>query len=100
MDVVLVPLFKIILEILSLYRWALIIYVILSWLFFFGVVNADNQFIRVIGGFLSSIIEPVLTPIRRFIPVVGGFDLSMLALFFGIYFVEMVLGQILFKIVV
>ncbi len=99
MDIILVPLVKILLEVLSLYRWALIVYVIMSWLFFFGVVNPGNKFVRMVIEFLTNIMEPVLNPMRRVIPVIGGLDLSVLALFFAIYFLEMVLTQILFQLV-
>jgi YggT family protein len=48
----------------------------MSWLVAFGVVNVRNQFIRVIVDLLYRVTEPVLRPIRRFLPNLGGIDIS------------------------
>ena len=49
---------------------------IMSWLVAFGVVNVRNQFIRVIVDLLYRVTEPVLRPIRRILPNLGGVDIS------------------------
>ena len=48
----------------------------MSWLVAFGVVNVRNQFIRVVVDLLYRVTEPVLRPIRRFLPNLGGIDIS------------------------
>ncbi|MAT34605.1 MAG: hypothetical protein CMK06_05615, partial [Ponticaulis sp.] len=40
----------------------------------------------------GAIIEPVLTPIRRFVPPVNGIDLSMIVLWVILYFISSFLG--------
>ena len=48
--------------------------------------------------YLASIIEPVLIPIRRVVPPVGGLDLAFLILFFGLQFlVQPALGHLAFN---
>lgn len=83
---------KLIIEIivmaLSFYVWLIIAHIILSWLFVFNVVNSRNQFVSMIGEFLYRVTEPALRPIRRFMPDLGGIDLSPIVLFFAIYFVQ------------
>ena len=37
--------------------------------------------------YLALVIEPVLTPVRRVIPPLGGFDLSFLVVFFVLQWV-------------
>ena len=37
-----------------------------------------------VASFLYTITEPVLAPLRRVIPPMGGFDISFLILFIGI----------------
>jgi YggT family protein len=69
-----------VLLLLSALKWGLIAYAILSWLIAFNVVNPYNQFVRMVNGFLSQILEPMLRPIRRFMPALGGVDLSSLIL--------------------
>lgn len=63
-------------DILGIYSAIIIASAIMSWLVAFGVVNVRNQFIRVIVDLLYRVTEPVLRPIRRFLPNLGGIDIS------------------------
>ena len=67
---------KLIYDILGVYSAIIIASAIMSWLVAFGVVNVRNQFIRVIVDLLYRVTEPVLRPIRRFLPNLGGIDIS------------------------
>ncbi len=67
-------------SLIDLYMWVVIIFVVLSWLVAFDIVNTRNQFVRTIGDFLHRITEPALRPFRRVLPNLGGVDLSPLAL--------------------
>src|SRR5690606_2002659 len=60
--------------VLNLYSWCLIIWVIMSWLISFNVINTHNRFVHMVGDFLYRITEPALRPIRRFLPDLGGLD--------------------------
>jgi YggT family protein len=62
--------------ILSLFVWALIINAILSWLVAFDVVNYRNRFVYNVARFLDAVTRPVLAPIQRIIPSLGGVDIS------------------------
>jgi YggT family protein len=62
--------------ILSLFVWALIINAILSWLVAFDVVNYRNRFVYNVAKFLDAVTRPVLAPIQRIIPSLGGVDIS------------------------
>lgn len=73
-------LFMVIDLVLELYIWCLIIYVVVSWLIAFNVINTYNRFVSTVLNFLYQITEPPLRPIRRVLPVFGGVDLSPLAL--------------------
>ena len=70
----------IILIVLDLYVWLLIASAILSWLIAFNVVNTRNQFVAAVAEFLYRITEPVLAPIRRMMPNLGGLDISPIIL--------------------
>ena len=67
---------KLIYDILGIYSGIIIASAIMSWLVAFGVINVRNQFIRVIVDLLYRVTEPVLRPIRRFLPNLGGIDIS------------------------
>ena len=73
---------------LSLYVWVLVTGAVLSWLVAFGVVNNYNRFIQTINEFCFRLTEPVLARIRKFVPAVGGLDLSPLVVIFGIMFIQ------------
>jgi YggT family protein len=55
---------------LNVFTWSIIIYVILSWVSPGGYNPA--------AALVAAIVEPVLAPIRRLIPLIGGIDLSPL----------------------
>lgn len=81
----------IVLIILDLYVWLLIAAAILSWLIAFNVVNTRNQFVSAIAEFLYRITEPVLAPIRNFMPNLGGLDISPVILILIIMFIQRVI---------
>ena len=81
----------IVLIILDLYVWLLIASAILSWLIAFNVVNTRNQFVAAIAEFLFRITEPVLGPIRRALPSLGGLDISPIVLILIIMFLQRVI---------
>ena len=89
--IVLDPLLRVTLIVIDLYIWAVIISVILSWLVHFGVVNTGNQFVSMVGDFLWRLTQPALRPIRRYVPNLGGMDLSPLILILGLIFLQMVI---------
>lgn len=75
--------------VLQVYSYVLLARALVSW-----IPNLDPY--NPIVQFLYQITEPVLEPIRRLIPPVGGMiDISMLVAFFGI----MILQQLLFSLV-
>lgn len=79
--------------VLGLYRWILLAMVILSWLISFGVVNTRNQFVSIVWQVINQLTEPLLRPIRRFMPSFSGLDLSPIVLFLAIIFLEVLLGS-------
>jgi YggT family protein len=81
----------IILIVLDLYVWLLIAAAILSWLIAFNVVNTRNQLVSAIAEFLYRITEPLLAPIRSFMPNLGGLDISPIILILIIYFIQRVI---------
>jgi YggT family protein len=98
MDTILLPLIEVVRIALNLYVWAIIISAILSWLIAFNVVNTSNQIVYTIGDFLYRITDPVLRPIRRFLPDLGGIDLSPLVVILGVWFLNGVLGRLAHQI--
>jgi YggT family protein len=85
---------------LGIYWWLIIASAVFSWLFAFNVVNPRNQFVATIGNFLYRVTEPALRPIRRFLPDLGGIDISPIVLLLIIFFIRQLLWTIIAPAVV
>ena len=86
-------LYELVQIVLNLYWWVLIIYVIMSWLIAFNVVNTYSPFVNSLNTILHRLTEPLLRPIRRIVPNVGGLDLSVLVLLLLVWFVQRLLWE-------
>lgn len=84
-------LLDVVLLVLNLYTWVIIAAAIFSWLYAFNVVNPRNQIVAAIGRVLYQLTEPLLRPIRRFIPPFGGLDLSPIVLLLLIFLLERII---------
>ncbi|MEM9630168.1 YggT family protein [Roseibium sp. SCP14] len=84
-------LFNVILIALELYTYVIIASAIFSWLYAFNIVNSSNQFINSIGRVLYNLTEPALRPIRRFMPDLGGVDISPVILLLAIIFLRQII---------
>ena len=96
--IILDPLLIIVHAAIELYIWAIIISAVLTWLVHFGVVNARNQFISLVGQFLWRLTEPALRPIRGFMPNLGGIDISPIILILLLWFLQMVIRNLRFSL--
>jgi YggT family protein len=79
--------------VLMLYIWVLIIQAVLSWLIPFNVVNTYNRFVYSIADMMNRLTEPVLRPIRNFMPHLGGIDISPVILILLISFLRNLLHE-------
>lgn len=68
-----------------------IVQMVLSLLVAFNVVNTYNEFVRRLMYALDRVTEPVLRPIRRFMPDLGGLDFSPMVLILGLIILQKVL---------
>ena len=64
---------------------------IASWLFVFGV---RNEFVSKANEALSGITEPIIAPIRRYVPPMGGLDLSYMIVVLVLVVIRRVLSSI------
>jgi YggT family protein len=78
----------VLLLILDLYTYVIIAVAILSWLIAFNVINIHNDLVRAIWNALNALTEPLLRPIRRMLPNLGGLDISPIILLLIIFFIE------------
>jgi YggT family protein len=69
---------------LNVIVWVAILYVVISW------VNPHAPFAPA----FEVLLRPLLAPIRRILPTVGGFDLSPMVLLIGVYVLQMVVARL------
>ena len=74
--------------ILSIVWWIFLVMIIMSWLISFNVINTRNQFVAGLWRALNQVTDPILRPIRRIIPPMGGLDLSPIIVFIIIFFLQ------------
>ena len=87
-------------KVIDIYTWIVIASAIMSWLVAFGVINVRNQFIRVVVDLLYRLTEPVLRPIRRILPNLGGVDISPIILLLGLYFIQSLLHEYVWPVLI
>lgn len=82
------PFVWLILTLIEIYTWIVIAAVVMSWLVAFGVINVYNHFARSVVRALDAMTEPVFRQVRRFIPPIGGLDISPLIVLIGLQFLS------------
>ena len=85
-----IPILNTLMFALNIYIWILIANAIFSWLYAFNVINTNNQFVNTIGRALYQMTEPVLRPIRRVMPDLGGVDISPIIVVLIIYLIQQI----------
>jgi YggT family protein len=79
--------------ILSLVWWVFLVMIIMSWLISFNVINTRNQFVAGLWRAINQVTDPILRPIRRIIPPMGGLDLSPIIVFIIIFFLQQLIAN-------
>jgi YggT family protein len=88
------PIFRVLNMALDLYWWVIIVMAVMSWLLAFDVINMRNEFVRSVWNGVNALTEPALRPIRRFIPAIGGMDISPVVLLLLLSFIQMELNEL------
>src|SRR5262245_26989830 len=87
-------------SLITLYIYIIIAGAVMSWLMAFNVVNAYNPLVRSIWQGLNALTEPLLRPIRRWMPDLGGIDVSPVVLILACAFVQFVVFTYLARVLV
>ena len=84
-------LFFLIIQIISLYKLVIIIYIIATWLINFNVINTSNRFVYSLMEALYKLSEPSLRIVRKYIPNFGNIDISPIIVFILLEFLQRLL---------
>lgn len=88
------PIFWAINALLNFFIVVLVVRIVLSWLFAFQVINPRHPAAWQLDRVAKAITDPVMRPIQRALPPMGGIDLSPLVVFIVIYVIQMYLWQL------
>ena len=75
-------------QIVNLYIWTMLAYIIITWLIAFRIINPWQPIVRMAMDFLGRIHEPLMGRVRRFLPDLGGIDLSPILLLLAVQFLR------------
>jgi YggT family protein len=74
--------------VIEIYIFIIIASVIVSWLIAFNVISMDHPAAKNLVSFLGRATDPVMKPVQRFIPSIGGIDISPIVVIFGLMFLQ------------
>jgi len=72
-------------RLLDFYTLIVFFYVVISWLFHFNILNSQNIFLWRVFESLRKLTDPPLNYIRKYLPNLGGLDISPVLLILIIY---------------
>jgi YggT family protein len=72
-------------RLLDFYTLIVFFYVVVSWLFHFNILNSQNIFLWRVFESFKKLTDPPLNYIRRYLPNLGGLDISPVLLILIIY---------------
>ena len=75
-------------SVVSIYIWILIINAILSWLIAFNVLNTSNRLVYSLLDISYKMTDPLLRPIRNFLPNLGSIDISPIIVLLLLWFFQ------------
>ena len=82
------PILLLLYRVIDIYFYILIINIVLSWLIAFNIVNMQNKIVVTMLYATNRLTDPLLNPVRRILPNLGGIDISPIILVLCLLFVQ------------
>lgn len=80
---------------LHFYVWIIIAQVVLSWLIIFDVVNASSKQAQNLIRLIKKATDPVYKPLKKYVPAIGGIDITPLIVIIGVQILRSILYSVL-----
>ena len=68
-------------QIVNLYIWTMLAYIVITWLIAFRIINPWQPIVRMAMDFLGRIHEPLMGRVRRFFPISAALTSAPLSCF-------------------
>lgn len=82
-------------QILEIYVFIIIAAVIVSWLITFNVLSLSHPATKRLLVILGKLTDPVMRPVQRYVPSIGGIDITPIIVIFGIMLLQNLIIRIL-----
>ncbi len=86
-------LYLLLITLLDLYSWIIFLYVVLSLLIQFSILNRYQPVVDFLYRFSSQLSELTLRPVRRFLPSLGPFDIAPVVVLLLLFFLKNLLRE-------
>jgi YggT family protein len=80
---------------LDIYVWIIIASAAVSWLMAFEVINVRNEQAANLVALLNRLTDPVYKPLRKYIPPLGGVDVTPVVVIFLILILKNIIVRLL-----
>ena len=80
-----------IIQLINLYQFILIVYIIGTWLLNFNIINASNRLVFTLMDSMYRLCEPSLNIVRKYLPSFGSIDFSPIIVYLGLWFIKSLL---------
>ena len=89
-----ITLFEIVGYLISIIVMVVIVQFVMSLLISFNVINMHNDLVAALWRAVNAILEPILAPVRRFMPDTGMLDLSPMVVIILLTILQIVLRNL------
>ncbi len=79
---------------IHIYLWVIVIDIAVSWLIAFRVLDTKNPQARNLVGLLKRATDPVMKPVQKYIPPLGGIDISPIIVIIGLQLLSELVWQL------
>lgn len=86
---------KLISFLIDTYIFVIILHIGISWLIVFKVIDVNNPQARNLVALLQKATDPVMKPVQRYIPPIGGIDLTPVVVIIGLQILNSIVWNIL-----
>ena len=77
-----------IIQVINLYQFILLTYIIATWLICFKIINTSNQLVFGLMNALYRLCEPSLRFVRQYLPRLGSVDFSPIIIYLLLWFIK------------
>jgi len=80
---------------IQIYIFVIILQIAVSWLVVFKVFDLENPQARNLVNLLQKATDPVMKPVQKYIPPIGGIDLTPVVVIIGLQILSSIVWKIL-----